>query len=123
MALSVACMRWVTIACFWICVDSFHFSDPFGSVHGVEPATAKIQEFCDIVQNSAQDNLGEDFQKFEAVSFREQVVNGMIFFVKVDVGRTDKQVHLRIVKPPNDGPVALLASKFVPHGDPLNSFI
>ena len=50
------------------------------------------------VRQAAEDQAGKKFEEFEAKSFKSQVVAGVNYFVKVDVGG-GKFVHLRIYQP------------------------
>jgi len=62
------------------------------------PADAHVQALCDAVRNSAEAQMGSTFTKFNAVSYKAQVVAGMKYVVKVDVGDA-KMIELRIFVP------------------------
>ncbi|EGW09152.1 cystatin-B [Cricetulus griseus] len=69
-----------------------------GAPSATQPATAETQEISDTVKSQLEEKENQKFTVFKAVSFRQQVVAGINFFIKVDVG-DEKFVHLRVFKP------------------------
>ncbi|XP_028414507.1 cystatin-B-like [Dendronephthya gigantea] len=74
-----------------------------GGLSAVQKATEETQKLIDSVRSEAEAQAGSKFDKYEAISFRPQVVAGTNYFVKVDIG-DGKYVHLRVFQPlPNTG--------------------
>lgn len=68
-----------------------------GAPSATQPATAETQEIADKVKSQLEEKENQKFAVFKAVSFRQQVVAGINFFIKVDVG-DNKFVHLKVFK-------------------------
>ncbi|CAB4003956.1 cystatin-B [Paramuricea clavata] len=80
-----------------------------GGLGEKKQATAETQKLIDSVRSAAETKAGQTFEKYEAISFKSQVVAGTNYFVKVDVG-CDKYVHLRVYQPlPHTGQPAELS--------------
>ncbi|XP_065065315.1 cystatin-A-like [Rhopilema esculentum] len=65
---------------------------------GFGPVTAadeKTQKLINAVKPQVEEKLGKDFQVYKAVTYREQVVAGSNYLVKVNVGNGD-YIHLLI---------------------------
>mmetsp|Transcript_4645 Transcript_4645/g.6260 ORF Transcript_4645/g.6260 Transcript_4645/m.6260 type:complete len:102 (+) Transcript_4645:111-416(+) len=60
-------------------------------------ANDNIKQITLSLQKAAEDHLGASFPKFEALSYTEQVVAGMVYHVAVDAG--DQIVHVRCYQP------------------------
>ena len=69
-----------------------------GGISDVQPATIETQKLVNLVRQAAEDKAGQKFDMFLATLFKSQVVTGMNYFVKVDVGG-GKFVHLRVYEP------------------------
>ncbi|XP_068714002.1 cystatin-A1-like [Montipora capricornis] len=60
-------------------------------------ATEEVQKICDQVKSQAEEKAGTTFNQFQAISYRSQVVAGMNYIIKVDVGNTPyNYVHLYV---------------------------
>ena len=72
-----------------------------GGLGELQKATAETQMLINSVRQAAEDQAGQKFEEFKAISFKSQVVAGINFFVKVevDVGGGGKFVHLRVYQP------------------------
>ncbi|XP_052014561.1 cystatin-A-like [Apodemus sylvaticus] len=57
-----------------------------GGLTKARPATEKIQEIADKVRPQLEKEINERYEKFEAVEYKTQVVAGVNFFIKVNVG-------------------------------------
>ncbi|XP_037053200.1 cystatin-B-like [Peromyscus leucopus] len=68
-----------------------------GGPSAMQPATAETQKIADEVKSQLEEKENQKFTVFKAISFRQQVVAGTNFFIKVDVG-DDKFVHLRVFR-------------------------
>ncbi|XP_006989515.2 cystatin-B [Peromyscus maniculatus bairdii] len=79
-----------------------------GGPSATQPATAETQKIADEVKSQLEEKENQKFTVFKAISFRQQVVAGTNFFIKVDVG-DDKFVHLRVFRalPHENKPLAL----------------
>ncbi|XP_075448983.1 cystatin-A-like [Ascaphus truei] len=66
-----------------------------GGIGSVEPADQAIQDICDKIKPQVIKMDGRNFGKFKAVKYASQVVAGINYFVKVDVGGNEF-LHLRI---------------------------
>eukprot|EP00418_Pyrodinium_bahamense_P066227 CAMPEP_0179101504 /NCGR_PEP_ID=MMETSP0796-20121207/46933_1 /TAXON_ID=73915 /ORGANISM="Pyrodinium bahamense, Strain pbaha01" /LENGTH=183 /DNA_ID=CAMNT_0020799355 /DNA_START=64 /DNA_END=615 /DNA_ORIENTATION=+ len=100
-----------------------------GGLGSSRPADDHVQELCNALRDDAQSQLqgaggwNGVFSKFQAVSVSKQVVAGMNYFVKVDVG--DGQfVHLRIYEalPVKNAKPKLEAVKLVSENATLSYF-
>ena len=61
----------------------------------MQAADAKIQEVADKVRPTLEKESGQVFQEYKAETFCSQVVAGLNYFIKVNVGG-GKYVHLRV---------------------------
>ncbi|XP_078698074.1 cystatin-A-like isoform X1 [Branchiostoma floridae x Branchiostoma belcheri] len=59
--------------------------------------TPAIQALCDTVRDEAEAREGVKYDTFTALSYKKQVVAGINYFIKVDVG-TEYCVHLRVFR-------------------------
>ncbi|XP_015754764.1 PREDICTED: cystatin-A-like [Acropora digitifera] len=68
-------------------------------------AAKEVQKICDQVKDQAEAKAGTTFDKFQAISYRSQVVAGTNYIIKVNVGDTPSNyVHLYVYeKLPCDG--------------------
>ncbi|EGG22715.1 cystatin A3 [Cavenderia fasciculata] len=66
-----------------------------GGVGKVQPANKDIMTMVLKVKTHVETKLGQQYHCFRAISFRQQLVNGINYFVKVKVGEGE-YVHLRI---------------------------
>nr|ACD12025.1 hypothetical protein [Isometrus maculatus] len=63
----------------------------------VKPADDVVVEIVEKVKDEVQTKTGRMFEKFEALLYRTQLVNGVNYFIKVAVGN-DEHLHLRAHK-------------------------
>ncbi|KAM3935782.1 cystatin-B-like isoform 1-T2 [Leptodactylus fuscus] len=72
-----------------------------GGLSEEEPADQKLQDLCDSVKADFLALSGKNTGTFVAVSSRSQVVAGMNYFVKIQVGVEEEEEYciLRIYKP------------------------
>ncbi|CAH6792308.1 cystatin-A [Phodopus roborovskii] len=68
-----------------------------GGLTEARPATPEVQEVADQVRAQLEEKTNEKYEKFEAVEYKTQVVAGVNYFIKVDVGN-GQYVHLKIFK-------------------------
>merc|ERR1711931_315487 len=78
-----------------------------GSLSSVMMPTTEIQTLVASLKPVAEMKIGRTFPMFNAIAFRKQVVAGINYFVKVQVG-TASCIHLKIRKPLT-GPVQLMS--------------
>lgn len=76
-----------------------------GGYGKVDPATEEVQQICNEVKTQAEAKAGQTFDQFQAISYRQQVVAGMNYLIKVCVGSTiTSYVHLIVYQSlPNQG--------------------
>ncbi|XP_042254836.1 cystatin-B-like isoform X2 [Thunnus maccoyii] len=71
-------------------------------------ATKEIQKLCDQVKPEVEKETGKNFKEYVAVKYREQIVAGANFLIKVHVGGV-QYIHLSVSEalPCNGGAVEL----------------
>ncbi|XP_047646915.1 cystatin-A5 isoform X2 [Phacochoerus africanus] len=57
-----------------------------GDITEARPATPEIQEIATTVKPQIEEETKKTYKKFEAILYRSQVVAGIIYYIKVDVG-------------------------------------
>uniref|UniRef100_G3MQY1 Cystatin domain-containing protein n=1 Tax=Amblyomma maculatum TaxID=34609 RepID=G3MQY1_AMBMU len=58
---------------------------------------ATVQEICEKIRPEVENKLGQSLEDFKPVNYRTQVVNGVNYFIKVQVG-ADQYIHVRAHK-------------------------
>ncbi|KAL6029939.1 hypothetical protein STEG23_028867 [Scotinomys teguina] len=66
-----------------------------GGLSDAKPATPEIQKITDQVRAQLEEKTNEKYEKFEAVQYKTQVVAGIHYFIKVNVGN-DCYIHLKV---------------------------
>ena len=66
-----------------------------GGTGAVHPASEDTQQLIEKVKEDVEKTVGHSLETYQAISFISQVVAGVNYFVKVNIGN-DKYVHLRI---------------------------
>ncbi|XP_003463995.1 cystatin-B [Cavia porcellus] len=66
-----------------------------GAPSAAKPATAETQKLVDAVKAQLEEKENQKYSVFKAVSYKNQVVAGTNYFVKVDVGE-ENFLHLRV---------------------------
>ncbi|XP_060092828.1 cystatin-A-like [Heteronotia binoei] len=95
-----------------------------GGLTACKPATPEIQQLADKVKPQLEARENQRYPVFNAVEYRSQVVAGMNYFIKIDVGQ-GKYVHLRVFEalPCNNGDISLAGYQTgKTASDPLNYF-
>ena len=69
-----------------------------GGFTKTRPATEEVQNIVSEVQGQVQSRLNVQFDRFQAVSYRSQVVAGVNYFIKVDVGN-GSFIHIKVFVP------------------------
>ncbi|XP_043854175.1 leukocyte cysteine proteinase inhibitor 1-like [Dromiciops gliroides] len=69
-----------------------------GGLSETKAATPEIQKIVDEVKPQYEEKSNEKFEQFEAVSYKSQVVAGVIYYVKVALGK-ERYSHLKIFQP------------------------
>ncbi|XP_042254840.1 cystatin-B-like isoform X6 [Thunnus maccoyii] len=71
-------------------------------------ATKEIQKLCDQVKLEVEKKTGKNFKEYVAVKYREQIVAGTNYIIKVHVGGV-QYIHLSVFEalPCNGGAVEL----------------
>ncbi|XP_071818641.1 cystatin-A-like [Apostichopus japonicus] len=68
-----------------------------GGITEAKEVTEEVQDLVDQVKAEVESAAGTTFDTFNATHYSTQVVSGVNYFVKVDVGN-DKFIHVRIYK-------------------------
>nr|XP_045002600.1 cystatin-A [Jaculus jaculus] len=68
-----------------------------GGLTEARPATPEIQELVDAVKPQLEAKTNETYEEFKAESYKTQVVAGVNYFVKVNIGG-GRYMHLKIFK-------------------------
>ncbi|XP_065906893.1 cystatin-B-like [Dysidea avara] len=62
-----------------------------------QPATAEIQELADKVRPQVEGQLGRSPSLYKAISYSTQVVAGMNYFIKIQIG-DDEHINIKVYK-------------------------
>ncbi|XP_036366649.1 cystatin-B-like [Octopus sinensis] len=73
-----------------------------GGLSDKKDITDEVKNLCDELKQKMEEKLGKKFKEFEALHFKQQLVSGMNYFVKIHVG-SEECVHARIYQPFSDG--------------------
>ncbi|XP_077952767.1 cystatin-A-like [Gasterosteus aculeatus] len=86
-------------------------------------ATKDTQKICDQVKDQVEKWTGQNYRTFKAVVFREQIVKGKNFLIKV-FAEDDDYLHLSVFEAlPCDGGIELKGvEQHKTKGDPLEPF-
>ncbi|KAM9225842.1 cystatin-A [Dugong dugon] len=68
-----------------------------GGLTEVKPATPEIQEIAIEVKPQLEEQTNRTYEEFEAVEYKTQVVAGLNYFIKVQIG-DNTYIHLKIFK-------------------------
>uniref|UniRef100_A0A0P4WC87 Cystatin domain-containing protein n=1 Tax=Scylla olivacea TaxID=85551 RepID=A0A0P4WC87_SCYOL len=68
-----------------------------GGTSEEKPPTPEVQALVDAVKPQVEEKLGRKVDQMTLLGYKTQVVSGINYFVKVDIGE-DNVVHLRIYK-------------------------
>uniref|UniRef100_A0A8D0BY91 Cystatin B n=1 Tax=Salvator merianae TaxID=96440 RepID=A0A8D0BY91_SALMN len=73
-----------------------------------KPATAETQQIVQEIKPQVEEKEGRQFEVFEAVEFKTQMVAGINYFIKVHAGNNEF-LHLRVFRslPHEKKPLAL----------------
>ncbi|XP_047646923.1 cystatin-A1-like [Phacochoerus africanus] len=68
-----------------------------GGLTEARPATPEIQEIATTVKPQIEEETKKNYEKFEAILYRSQVVAGIIYYIKVHVGG-NSYVHIKVLQ-------------------------
>lgn len=79
-----------------------------GGCSASRPVTAEIQDIADKVKPQLEEKENRKFCTFKATEYKSQLVAGMNYFIKVQVG-DDDYIHIRVYEslPHENKPLAL----------------
>nr|ADF87935.1 cystatin [Eriocheir sinensis] len=66
-----------------------------GGLSEEKPMTPEVQELINEVRPDVEEHLGRPVSRFEGLNYKTQVVSGLNYFVKVDIG-DNEVVHIRV---------------------------
>ncbi|KAI3355275.1 hypothetical protein L3Q82_018132 [Scortum barcoo] len=66
-----------------------------GASSEMKDATEDTQRMCDQLKTKVEDMTKKTYEEFRAVKYRQQIVAGTNFFIKVHVGG-ESYLHLRV---------------------------
>ncbi|KAM9038234.1 cystatin-A [Sarcophilus harrisii] len=69
-----------------------------GGLSEAKSATPEIQELVDEIKPTFEGKNNKKYEEFKAVSYKSQVVAGVMYYVKVCLGN-DEYAHLKIYRP------------------------
>lgn len=69
-----------------------------GGLTEAKPATPEIQEIANEVKPQLEEQTNETYEEFKAIEYKTQVVAGINYFIKVQVGH-NSYIHMKIFKP------------------------
>ncbi|XP_060077971.1 cystatin-A-like [Ylistrum balloti] len=99
-----------TLLCFVLINFSKINNMMTGGLGEEKPANGEIQEIVDNLKDDVKAICNQEFERFIAVSYKSQVVAGVNYFIKVDVG-DEHYIHIRVYKPlPHTGQEEELAA-------------
>jgi len=78
-----------------------------GNVGGVgteQDINGEVKQYALDVQDDAEKKLGKTFSEYDPVSYAQQLVNGINYFIKVEVGH-EQYIVVKVYKP-FEGPVS-----------------
>ncbi|PVD28799.1 hypothetical protein C0Q70_11394 [Pomacea canaliculata] len=70
-----------------------------GGLTKTRDAGEKEQALADKVRPSLEKEEGKTFPKYVATKYRSQVVNGINYFIKIDVAEPQSFIHAKIFRP------------------------
>ncbi|XP_032755163.1 cystatin-A-like [Rattus rattus] len=68
-----------------------------GGLTPARPATPEIQEIANEVKAQLEEKTNKKCEKYEAVEYKTQVVAGINYFIKMDMGH-DCFTHIKVFK-------------------------
>ncbi|XP_007112234.1 cystatin-A [Physeter macrocephalus] len=68
-----------------------------GGLTEAQPATPEIQEMANTIKPQLEEKTNETYEEFEAVEYKTQVVAGMNYYIKIQVGN-DHYIHVKVFK-------------------------
>ncbi|CAJ1082138.1 PREDICTED: cystatin-A [Xyrichtys novacula] len=81
----------------------------------------EIRNICVQMKPEAEKKTGKDYKVFHALEYRSQVVEGVNYLIKVDIGEKDHCLHL-LVYQDLSGKNTLTGVKEAKMDDPLEPF-
>ncbi|KAK7074326.1 hypothetical protein SK128_021741 [Halocaridina rubra] len=67
-----------------------------GGTSEPKPPCDEVQALLNTIRDKVEERVGRPFTKFELISYKTQIVAGMNYFAKIDIG--DGIVHARVYR-------------------------
>ncbi|KAL0227839.1 hypothetical protein RCL1_003982 [Eukaryota sp. TZLM3-RCL] len=93
-----------------------------GGVSQSEPIDADVRNLVNQVRPQIEAQLGTNFAVYEPIEVKKQVVSGMNYFVRINVGLPGQFLDARIYSQPWTSTLELTSSKISPSSEPLSYF-
>ncbi|XP_037549891.1 leukocyte cysteine proteinase inhibitor 1-like [Nematolebias whitei] len=88
-----------------------------GGLSGIKPAADEIQKICDTVQSEVEDETNKTYSEFKATEYRQQIVEGVFYLIKVHVGGSDF-LHIYVFQSPHlEDKVEIILKRVEQHKD------
>ncbi|KFO38285.1 cystatin-A [Fukomys damarensis] len=68
-----------------------------GGLSETRPATPEIQKMVDEVKPQLEEKTKASYQEFKAIEYKTQVVQGGIYYIKVQVGN-NRYIHIKVMQ-------------------------
>ncbi|XP_031220542.1 cystatin-A-like [Mastomys coucha] len=68
-----------------------------GGLSEARPATPEVQEIADKVRAQLEEQTNEKYEKYEADQYKTQVVAGVNYFIKINLG-DGSFIHIKVYK-------------------------
>ncbi|XP_002158618.2 cystatin-A1 [Hydra vulgaris] len=69
-----------------------------GGTTAMKDATDEVQHIIEKVKDQVLGKVNDALENYKAISFKTQVVAGVNYFIKVDIGN-DRYIHLKVFRP------------------------
>ncbi|KAL0211247.1 hypothetical protein P9112_009545 [Eukaryota sp. TZLM1-RC] len=93
-----------------------------GGVSSSSPVDPEVNQLVQSLRPQIESKLGSSFPQFDPIEMQTQVVAGMNYFVRINVGYPDKVVDARIFHQAWSNTTEVSSARMVPPSQPLGYF-